>query len=63
MIGLRVRIKPKSKKADHIWRYDMKKVRYMWVTDRKYKWTLMDPNSGMQIHVHPKNDPDWIIIR
>ena len=41
----------------------MKKVRYMWVTDRKYKWTLMDPNSGMQIHVHPKNDPDWIIIR
>ena len=41
----------------------MKKVRYMWVTDRKRKWLLMDPNSGVQIHVDPKNDPDWIIIK
>ena len=58
MIGLRVRIKPKSKKADHIWRYDMKKIRYMWVTSSSRKWLLMEPNYGIQIEVHPKVDPD-----
>jgi hypothetical protein len=34
----------------------------MYVTDRKDRWLLYNPNSGIQIWVHPTDDPEWEIL-
>ncbi|ADO99501.1 hypothetical protein Syn19_056 [Synechococcus phage Syn19] len=57
----RVKLVAKSRKANKILTYDMKRDPYAYVTDRKDKWNIFHPNSGMQFWIHPKNDPDWEI--
>ena len=62
MIGRRVRIKPKTRDATEQFRLHMKRDQYMYVTDRKDRWLLYNPNSGIQIWVHPTDDPEWEIL-
>jgi|TARA_B100000902_G_scaffold397550_1_gene461685 hypothetical protein len=63
MIGLRVRVRPKSRDAKQKFIYDLKRCDIMYVTDRKRLWHLFNPNSGMSLYVHPTDDPNWEIIR
>ena len=63
MIGLRVRIRPKSRDAIEKFRYDMKRNNVMYVTDRKRLWHIFNPDSGINLWVHPTDDPNWEIIR
>lgn len=63
MIGLRVRIKPKSKKAKNLFRFHLRNDPFMYVTDRLDKWNLFNPTTGISLYVDPKDDPDWEIIK
>ena len=63
MIGLRVRIKPKTRDAKEKFVFHMKRDPFMYVTERCDKWCLFNPNSGIQIWVDPKDDPEWEIIK
>jgi hypothetical protein len=60
-MAFRVKLVAKSRKAFKLLTYDMKRDPYAYVTDRKDKWHLYHPNSGINLWINPKNDPDWEI--
>lgn len=59
---MRVRVRPKSRKAYDTFVRHLKYDDVFYVDERRDKWQLCNINRGIQIWVDPRNDPDWEII-
>jgi len=59
---MRVKVKPKSRAANEIFTYHLKRRPHMFVDERHDKWRLACPTTGISFWVDPKNDPDWEVI-
>lgn len=59
---MRVKLIPKTRYAREFLRYQMRSP-YMECDERKDKWHLGNPTTGINFWVHPTNDPNWEIKR
>ena len=59
---MRVRVKPKSRQAEEIFTYHLKRNPIMYVDERRHKWRLACPTTGISFWVDPKNDEHWEVI-
>ena len=59
---MRVKVKPKTRQAREIFVYHLKRRPYMFVDDKKDKWKLGCPTTGVEFWAHPTNDPHWELI-
>jgi len=59
---MRVRVNPKSRKAKEIFTYHLKRNHFMFVDEKRHKWKIACPTTGISFWVDPENDEHWELI-
>ena len=62
-MGAYVRIKPKTRWAEHYYAHHMKHDARMDIVDKKDKWLLCNITYGITFWGDPVNDKNWEIVR